>query len=67
MEKLYPHLSAVARAILGYPASSPQIGRDFGMASQPLRATRTRMDAAFVDMFLFLKPNMEKYLRGYQS
>ena len=59
MEKRYPHLSVVARSILGHPASSAQIERDPGTAGRLLRPERNRLDTAFVDMVLFLKANTD--------
>ncbi|KAI0565138.1 Ribonuclease H-like protein [Gracilaria domingensis] len=49
----YPVLSVVAQSVLGHPASSAQIERDFGNAGWLLSGRRNRMDAAFVDMSLF--------------
>ena len=60
MSSRYPTLSVVARSILSHTASSAQIERDFGMAGALLRGCRSRIDAGFVDMSLFLHANFEK-------
>ncbi|KAI0560973.1 hypothetical protein FGB62_95g0103 [Gracilaria domingensis] len=58
-QSVYPNLSVVARSVLGNPSSSAQIERDFGDAGWLLSGRRNRIDAAFVDMSLFLHCNLE--------
>ena len=53
----FPTLSAVARSVLGHPASSTQIERDFGTAGTLLSGKRSRMDSTFVEMSLYLRCN----------
>ena len=51
----FPELSVVARAVLGAPASSSILERDFGEAGKLVNRQRGSMSTAYVDMVMFLK------------
>ena len=52
-------MGRVARSLLAAPASSGRIEREFSSAGQLLSSTRSTMDAAWVEMILFLHGNKD--------
>lgn len=55
----FPLLSRVARVVFGAPASAGMLERDFGGAVRSLNSSRSRTDAAYVEMILFLHGNLD--------
>ena len=53
--KHFPVLSAVARAVLGAPASSAVLERDFGEAGKLVNRQRSSLSPAYVEMMMFLR------------
>lgn len=53
--KHFPIVAWVARAILGAPASSAVLERDFGEAGKLLNRQRSSLSPAYVEMLMFLR------------
>ena len=58
VQKAFPLLTQVAFAVFGHPTSAGGIERDFGIASVMLTSKRSLTDAAFAEMVLFMRANL---------
>lgn len=54
---MFPSLAPVAQQVFGNQASAAQVERDFSGCGNLLVGTRSRMDAYWVEMVMFLKAN----------
>ena len=57
--RLYPNLARAARVLLSVPASSAVLERDLSTAGRLITETRSRLDAAYAEMVLFLNGSKE--------
>ncbi|CAM9153110.1 unnamed protein product, partial [Hapterophycus canaliculatus] len=51
----FPIVAYVARAVLGAPASSAVLERDFGEAGKLVNRQRSSLSPAYVEMLMFLR------------
>lgn len=58
-KKLFPNMARAARVLLSVPASSAVIERDFSSAGRLETGCRSRADAAYAEMVLFLNGSQE--------
>ncbi|CAN0496206.1 unnamed protein product, partial [Ectocarpus sp. 8 AP-2014] len=58
-QALYPKMARAARVLLSVPASSAVLERDFSTAGRLITGARSRLNAAYVQMVLFLNGNQE--------
>ena len=56
---LYPNMARAARVLLSVPASSAVLERDFSTAGRLITESRSKLDAAYAEMVLFLNGNQE--------
>lgn len=62
-----PVLKHVARSVLGVPASSAVLERDFCIASQSISAGRGVLDPAYAEMLLFLRASYDIIPKSIRS
>jgi hypothetical protein len=60
----FPHLSCVAGAYLGIPASSAMIERHFSIGGLVCSYLRTRLRPEMVGMYIYLRRNMPFFIHG---
>lgn len=53
-------LSCVARSVFGHPLTVAPIEADFSMAGQILTSRRSRQDAAYAEVVLYLNLNLDQ-------
>ena len=58
-KSIYPKMARAARVLLSVPASSSVLERDFSTVGRLLTGARSRPDAAYTEMVLFLNGNQE--------
>lgn len=57
--KKFRWLSHVARSVLGHPATAVAIERDFSMVGQMLSPRRSRLDAVYAEILMYLNVNLD--------
>lgn len=58
---LFPNMARVASVLLSVPASSAVVEKDFNTTGRLVSENRSKMDAAYAEMVLFLHSN-ESYI-----
>lgn len=57
--KKFRWLSHVARSVYGHAVTGAVIEREFGLASKILSPRRSRLDAAYVEILMYLNLNLD--------
>lgn len=68
--KKFRWLSHVARSAFGHPASAAGIERDFSMAGQMLSPRRSRLDAVYAEVLMYLNLNFDDipdFIPGFKA